>query len=679
MRTPLIVTVIVLIATLASAQPQPQLNLMPMPSTVQPGSGQLLIDQSFSVAVTGFHDASVDSGVRRFQAQLSKQTGIPFRPKSGATPTLQIHADHGREPVQKLGEDESYTLTVSDSGAKLTAPTPLGVLHGLETFLQLVQPSAAGFAVPAVTIKDQPRFPWRGLMIDVSRHFTPIDVLKRNLDAMAAVKMNVMHWHLSDDQGFRVESKKFPKLTGMGSDGMYYTQDEIREFIAYAHDRGIRVMPEFDIPGHSRSWFLGYPELSSGPGPYTLEGGGIDPVMDPTQESTYKFLERFIAEMAKLFPDAYFHIGGDEVNGKQWDANPKIQAFIHAHNMKNNQDLQAYFNQRLQKIVAKNHKIMIGWDEILHPDLPKTITVQSWRGQKSLAEAAKQGYSGLLSFGYYLDLMWPASRHYAVDPLSGEAANLNAEEQKRILGGEACQWAEWVTPENIDSHIWPRNAVIAERLWSPQQITEVDSMYTRLNALSRHLEWLGLAHRSARAEMLQRLAGSEDISALRVLADVVEPVKDYNRWDDAKGPIDFHAPLNQMIDAVYPESDTARQFTSLVQRFIQSGYNDHDGEAQIRVWLTMWRDNHARLQPLIVQSFLLQEVAPISMYLSGLGDAGLHALDGIDKGEPTTEKWRTAQHVISTAAHGPSAGLLLMVAAPIQQLVDASANPKPSK
>ncbi len=151
-------------------------------------------------------------------------------------------------------------------------------------------------------------------------------------------------------------------------------------------------MPEFDIPGHSRSWFLGYPELSSGAGPYTLEGGGIDPIMDPTRESTYKFLEKFIAEMAKLFPDAYFHIGGDEVDGKQWDANPQIQAFIHAHGMKNNQDLQAYFNQRLQKIVAKNHKIMVGWDEILHPDLPKTIVVQSWRGQ---AVAGRRGETGL--------------------------------------------------------------------------------------------------------------------------------------------------------------------------------------------------------------------------------------------------------------------------------------------
>jgi hexosaminidase len=661
----------VLLATFAAAQSQPQFNLMPMPATVQAGMGQLPINQSFTVAVTGSHDASLDSEVRRFEDQLSRQTGIPFRPKAGATPALQIHADHGRQAVQKLGEDESYELTVTDSGAKLAAPTTLGILRGLQTFLQLVQITPTGFAAPAVTIRDQPRFAWRGLLIDVSRHFIPIDVLKRNLDGMAAVKMNVLHWHLSDDQGFRVESKAFPKLTGMGSDGMFYTQAEIRDFIVYAHDRGIRVMPEFDIPDHSRSWVIGYPELASGPGPYTLEDG--DPILDPTRDSTYKFLEKFIAEMAKLFPDAYFHIGGDEVDGKQWDANPKIQEFIHAHNLKNNQDLQAYFNQRLQKIVAKNHKTMVGWDEILHPDLPKTIVVHSWRGQQSLAAAAKQGYSGLLSFGYYLDLMWPAARHYAIDPLSDAAATLSPEEKSRILGGESCQWAEWVTAENIDSHIWPRNAVIAERLWSPQDVKDVASMYTRMNAVSLDLEWLGLTHRSARMHMLHRMAGPADITALRVLADVVEPVKDYNRWSDDKGPMDFHAPLNRMIDAVYPESDTARQFGEIVQIFAQSGYKDQAAETQIRAQLVVWRDNHARLQALLVQSNLLQEVAPISMYLSGLGEAGLRALDSLDKGEPTTEKWRAAQRIVSTAAQGPDADLLLMVAAPVQQLVEASA------
>ncbi len=649
-----------------------------MPASVQPGAGLLPITQSFSVAVTGAHDASLDEEVQRFQAQLARQTGIPFRPKPGAVATLQIHADHARQAVQKLGEDEAYELTVTESGANLTAPTTLGVERGLQTFLQLVEITPAGFAVPAVTIKDSPRFPWRGTLIDVSRHFIPIDVLKRNLDAMAAVKLNVLHWHLSDDQGFRVESKVFPKLTGAGSDGMFYTQEEIRDLIAYAHDRGIRVIPEFDIPGHSRSWFIGYPELSSGSGPYTLDGGGpgyIDPVMDPTQESTYKFLEKFIAEMARLFPDAYFHIGGDEVNGKQWDANPKIQAFIHAHGMKNNQDLQAYFNQRLQKILAKNHKTMVGWDEILHPDLPKTIIVQSWRGQASLAEAAKQGYSGLLSFGYYLDLMWPAARHYAVDPMADAAANLTPEEKSRILGGESCQWAEWVTPENIDSHIWPRNAAIAERLWSPQNVTDVASMYARMNAVSLDLEFLGLTHRSARLRMLHRMAGTADITTLRNLADVVEPVKDYDRWDDAKGPIDFHAPLTRMIDAVYPESDAARHLNDLVQTFIQSGYKDQAAEAQIRSQLTTWRDNDARLHPLLTQTFLLQEDVPLSQNLTAVGAAGLQALDYLDKGQIAPDSWKTQQLAVIAQAKTRQADLLLVVVAPVQQLVEASAAP----
>lgn len=583
---------------------------------------------------------------------------------------MTVHAEHGRDVVQKLGEDESYELTVTDSGATLNAATPLGALHGMQTFLQLATITSGGFVVPAITIKDQPRFPWRGMLIDVSRHFIPIDVLKRNLDGMAAVKMNVLHWHLSDDQGFRVESKKFPKLAGMGSDGMFYTQEEIRDLIAYAHDRGIRVLPEFDIPGHSRSWMLGYPDLASGPGPYTLESG--DPIMDPTRESTYKFLETFIAEMAKLFPDEYFHIGGDEVDGKQWDTNPKIQEFIKAHGMKNNQDLQTYFNQRLEKIVAKNHKTMVGWDEILHPDLPKNIVVQSWRGQQSLAEAAQQGYRGLLSYGYYLDLMWPTSRHYAVDPMSGAAANLTPEQKKLILGGESCQWAEWVTPENIDSHIWPRNAAIAERLWSPQDVTDVNSMYMRMHAVSLELEGLGLTHNLARQRMLQRMAGTADTSALQVLADVVEPVKDYRRGEETKRPIDFHAPLNRLIDAAYPESDTAREFSALVEKFLQSGYKDEVAEARIRTLLTQWRSNDAKLHPLLEKSFLLQEDAPISQNLAMLGAAGLQALDYLAKGQPEPDLWKTQQMAVIEQAKKPVAGLLLQVTAPVEQLVQAS-------
>jgi hexosaminidase len=675
MRTLLIANAALILVSLALAQPPHRLDLMPMPSLIQLGVGQLPVDQSFSVAITSMRDARLERGVVRFVAELSRQTGmfLQQKPVGSANPTLLIHAVHGSEEAQKLGEDESYELVINQLGAKLTAPNPLGILHGLQTFLQLVEVTANGFAVPVVTIKDQPRFPWRGLLIDVGRHFIPLEVLKRNLDGMAAVKMNVLHWHLYDNEGFRVESKRFPKLQEAGSDGLYYTQGEIREFVAYARDRGIRVVPEFEMPGHSRSLFAGYPELASGPGLYTIEPGGADAVMDPTREETYKFIDKFITEMAKLFPDDYFHIGGDEVNGHQWDANPKIQAFIHAHGMKSNQDLQAYFNQRLQRILSKHHKIMMGWDEVLHPDLPKTVVVQSWRGQQSLATAAQQGYSGLLSFGYYLDLMWPASRHYAVDPMSGAAASLNPEEKSRILGGEACMWSEWVTPENIDSRIWPRNAAIAERLWSPPEVQDPGSMYERLGELSWRLEWLGLTHRSALIPALHRMVGANEIAALHTLAEIVEPVKDYTRMSNLKSVWDFRAPLNRLVDVARPESDQARRFRDSVQAYIGSGFADRAAEAEIRTNLATWCDNDARLRLLLEQSFLLNELIPLSEDLSALGVAGLSALDYLDRSEASPEPWRAQQLALLDRGGTPKADLLLMVVAPVQQLIEASA------
>ncbi len=530
--------------------------------------------------------------------------------------------------------------------------------------------------MPAVSIDDSPRFPWRGLMIDVGRHFIPLDVLKRNLDGMAAVKLNVFHWHLSENQGFRIESKKFPKLQEMGSDGLYYTQAEVRDLIAYARERGIRVVPEFDMPGHSTAWFVGYPELASGAGPYQIERkwGVFDPAMDPTKEETYKFLDKFIGEMAGLFPDQFFHIGGDEVNGKEWDANPKIQAFKQAHGLKDNDDLQAYFNQRVQKIVARHGKTMLGWDEILRPDLPKDIVIQSWRGPDSLAAAAKQGYRGLLSSGFYVDLMWSAERHYATEPLSGAAANLTPEEQKRILGGEACMWSEYVSPENIDSRIWPRTAAIAERLWSPQDVRDVNSMYQRMAVTSRWLDGLGLTHNSSYAPMLRRIAGTDDIAALKTLADVLEPVKDYTREETAPAPATSASPLNRVVDAVRPESATARQFAEAVNELV-GGAARPGTEARIRAMLRRWRDNQVELQPQFEKSLLLKEVAPVSQTLSALGGAGLTALDYLDRGELAPADWATAQLALVEQARKAQAQLLIMVAPSVEKLIQASAGP----
>jgi hexosaminidase len=645
------------------------------------GSGPLLIGPTFSVSIAGRHEARLDRAVEIFLAQFGRQIGMPpidMQVADSANATLVIQAAGGTKGVQELGEEESYRLDISNSGAKLNAPTTLGVMRGLQTFLQLVQTTGAGFAVPAVSIEDSPRFAWRGLMIDVGRHFIPLDVLRRNLDGMAAVKLNVFHWHLSENQGFRIESKKFPKLQGTGSDGLYYTQDEVRGVIAYARERGIRVVPEFDMPGHATAWFVGYPALASGSGPYQIERqwGVFDPAMDPTREETYKFLDAFIGEMAGLFPDQFFHIGGDEVNGKEWDANPKIQAFMRAHDLKDNNDLQAYFNQRVQKIVAKHGKTMLGWDEILRPGLPKSIVIQSWRGPDSLAQAAKQGYRGLLSSGYYVDLMWSAERHYSTEPLSGAASSLTPEEQKRILGGEACMWAEYVSPENIDSRIWPRTAAIAERLWSPQDVRDVNSMYQRLSVVSDWLDGFGLTHTSSYAPMLRRIAGTNDIAALKVLADVLEPVKDYTREETAPAPATSASPLNRAVDAVRPESATARQFADAVNELV-GGTPKPGSEARIRKLLSRWRDNQVELQPQNEKSLLLKEVTPISQNLSALGAAGLAALDYLDRGEPAPAPWVAAQLALLEQARKPQAQLLIMVTPSVGRLIQASAGQPP--
>jgi hexosaminidase len=653
---------------------------MPVPANVQAGNGSLRVDSTFSVVLGGHTEPRLDRAVERFLRQLALQTALPLFTKSANTPkaTLVIHTERASKEIQEVGEDESYVLEVSATGAKLTAPTPLGTMHGLQTFLQLVDVSPDGFAAPAVTIQDKPRFPWRGLMIDSARHFTPLDILKRNLDGMEAVKMNVFHWHLSENQGFRVESKKFPKLHELGSYGLYYTQDEIHDLIAYARDRGIRVVPEFDMPGHSTAWFVGHPELASGKGPYEIERrwGIFDPAMDPTNDKVYKLLDDLIGEMAKIFPDHFFHVGGDEVNGKEWDANPKIQAFMKEHRIKSNVELQAYFSGRVQKLVVKHGKAVVGWDEVLVPGVPKDIVIQSWRGQASLALAAKQGYRGILSNGYYLDLGWPAARHYSVDPMSGDAANLSPEEKQRILGGESCMWSEYVNPENIDSRIWPRNAAIAERLWSPQEVRDPALMYARLDFIGARLEWLGLAHKTYYRRMLQRIAGPSspaELTALRTLADVVEPVKDYTRQKTAPAEPTSLTPMNRVVDAVPLESDLGRHFGELADQFVAASCRDTATEARLRAQLTLWRDNDANLQPLSRRSFLVREVTATSQDLSALAAAGLAALDEIAKGQPASDAWKTQQLAVVEQVKKPKAQLLLVPAPAVQKLIEAAA------
>ena len=537
-----------------------EVNLMPWPSKLEQRPGFLSLDSPLRYKVIG-NDKRLPHAVSHFKEQLSLRTGVAFHGADvTSSPVLEIRCQSIGPSIQKLGEDESYQLSVVPERVELTAANPLGILRGVETLLQLVQSGAHGWIIPAVEIDDHPRFLWRGLMIDVSRHFIPLEILKRNIDGMAAVKLNVLHLHLSDDEGFRVESRRAPRLQKLASDGQFYAQQQIRDLVAYAHERGIRIVPEFDVPAHAVSWLVAFPKLSSaGPPPHVVRGmaDGERPTLDPTLPATYATLDTVFGEMAALFPDQYFHIGGDEVDGKYWDRNERIQLWMRKQEIKDNHALQAYFNRRVQAILARHGKRMEGWDEILAPELPKNSLVQSWRGPETLANAARMGYQTLLSAGWYLDLMFPASLHYAIEPLSGQSANLSADEQTRIIGGEAAQWTEYVTPEVLDNRLWPRLGAIAERLWSPKSITDVDSMYRRLEVLNRNLEWLDLRQRTNSRRMLYRIAGNVPRDLVDTLASQVEPVKDYDRGNTQS--YDVLKPLNRLVDAVPPESDAARE------------------------------------------------------------------------------------------------------------------------
>ena len=662
----------------AAAFGQGSLPLMPWPVSVKTSAGAVGIDAGFSISVSGAGagDSRVKSAVQRTFARLARQTGLPILPRTASpeSATLRVvveQRDH--RPPQQVGDNERYSLDVSEARIRLSADGPLGVLRGLETFLQLVrqtpasgESAAPGFSVPFVEIRDEPRFPWRGLSLDVSRHFIPVDGVKRTIDGLAAVKLNVLHWHLSDDQGFRVESKRYPRLHQYGSDDLYYTQAEIRDVVAYARERGVRVVPEFDVPGHASSWLPGYPSLGSRQGPFNLvrERGDANGVIDPSKESTYRFLDSFIGEMAKLFPDEYFHVGGDEVNPREWNNGSGIRAFMKRQHLADARALHAYFNKRLQKILARYGKRMIGWDEILQPDLPKSVVIQSWRGQKSLAQAAREGYRGILSAGYYLDLMQPASQHYAVDPLKGDTADLSPEEQQRILGGEAAMWEELATAEDIDAKLWPRLAAIAERFWSPDSVTDPASMYERLKVTNLWLEWLGLTQRSNLRLMRQRLAGTMPVAPLDAFATVLEPVKGYERH---RGGWGASTAFNRLVDAIPPESDAAREFRDAVDRYLSAP--SPAGAEALRTQLAAWARDAAEVRPMLEGNSLLTEDLPVADALATLCKTGDEALSYAASPAPNDWKPNTLAAVKDATKH--YASLLIAIAPAIQKLVEA--------
>jgi hexosaminidase len=655
-----------------------ELNLIPLPTKVEVKQGKYRLTQEFEIAVTGNQHQRVYGAATRTLRRLDGRTGLFFAQDfisgtdNNPDASFVIYCENPGKVV--FQEDESYTLSINTQQIVLNAPNDIGAIRGMETFLQLLSVDEEGYYFPVIEITDKPRFPWRGLLLDVGRHFMPMEVIKRNIDGLAAAKMNVLHLHITEDQGFRIESKKFPKLHLMGSDGLYFTQDQMKDIIKYADDRGIRVVPELDMPGHATSWFVGYPELASAPGPYNIERfwGVMDPTINPTREENYKFIEELLAEMCQLFPDEYFHIGGDENNGKQWNANAEIRTFMQENDIKNKNELQTFFNKNILKILQMNGKRMMGWDEILQPDLPKEVMIQSWRGKEGLIRAAKEGYPVLLSNGYYIDLMQPTDFHYLNDPLP-KNIDLTEKEMAFVFGGEATMWAEFVTPENVDSRIWPRTLAIAERLWSRGDITDVEDMYRRMEYQSMRLEELGLMHIKNYKMMLRRLANGIDISALKNLVDVIEPLKIYKRLSDfpeQHNGMKFtsYAPYTRVMDAANADAKVAREFRKLVDEFIMNSAKDKI--EKMEYWLSLWKENHQNLLKTIKISPILREIESLSQDLSKVGQIGLEALNYIAKSEKPAKEWFAESKRAIEAASVPRGQTELQVLSAIEKLID---------
>jgi hexosaminidase len=672
-----IATLTIMIGQTGNALQSPRLSVMPLPKSVETGQGEYKPDGHFRAGFSGAHDARLADALDRFIVRLNTKCGgvrrAQYDAKEGDSHTLTLAVAGPGGAVQGPDEDESYKLNVTSSGVTLNAATDVGAMHGLETFLQLVTMRDGSCRLPAVAIEDAPRFAWRGFELDVVRHFEPISMIEHTLDGMAVAKLNVFHWHLSDDQGFRAESKKFPRLTENASLGQFYTQDELRLIVSYARARGIRVMPEFDVPGHTASWVYAYPELGDGRTvkripqefqEYETNQGELD----PTKESTYKFLDVFIGEMGEIFPDAYFHIGGDEVDGSGWKTSTSIQAFMQKKGFKSKDDLQAYFNQRLLPILQKHGKKMVGWDEVLNPALPRDIMVQSWRGEESLSAGAVQGYTGILSAPYYLDGQKTSEEMFLADPIPADT-KLTPEQQKRIIGGEVCMWAEQIFPGTADSRIWPRTVAVAERFWSPQNDRDVADMYRRLRSVSLELEDLGLTHISSPARLRRSIVDSVHTGAIDVLASVTEPVSFSDR-EDAQHT-DALTPLNGLADAVVADPPARQEIAADVDAVV----NEHSkaAEAALRERFLAWQHAAPELLALAQKSGRFSNAGTRVEQLAALAAVGLESLAYLDVHTAPPSGWLDKQKAVLKNAEQPAAYVRFVFLPELGKLAESTA------
>lgn len=498
--------------------------VIPKPASLSPSTGRFLVDE---------HTAIVASENLQNEASFLKElldtTSGHVLPIVDEGEMVQ-HAIHLK--IEETLENEAYTLLVGYDKIIITGKTPKGVFYGIQTLRQMLSPSTetsalAELTVPAVFIEDSPRYKYRGMHLDVARHMFPVEFIKKYIDLIAMHKLNTFHWHLTDDQGWRIEIKQYPKLTEIGSVrketvvkknydpyiadsqkyGGFYTQEEIKDIVAYAQTKHVTVIPEIELPGHATAALAAYPELGNGTGPYEVATtwGVFSQIFAPKEE-TFEFLENVLTEVMFLFPSEYIHIGGDEAPKTEWKQSAQAQAVIKREGLKDEHELQSYFVQRIEKFLNENGRQIIGWDEILEGGLAPNATVMSWRGTKGGIAAAQQQQdvvmtpSSHLYFDHYqadsqgepfaIGNFTPVEEVYSFEPTPEE---LTEEEGKYIFGVQANLWTEYIkSSEYVEYMLLPRMSALSEVAWTSPEKKDWEDFEKRLNSLVQRFDAMGL-------------------------------------------------------------------------------------------------------------------------------------------------------------------------------------------
>lgn len=585
---------------------------------------------SRTVAAQGLTDHRLKRALQRF--------GLDRYP-------VQVRVDESFERPPQVQDDYAYEIQVSEQGIEIQANSTWG---GISACSVVVALSWRDGSLPCCHLIDRPVYPWRGLMIDTSRHFISIPTLRQTLDLMACYRLNVLHLNLSNDQACRFQSTHFPRLAAPDS----YTAEELQDLISFAADRAIRIVPELDVPGHTTSWISAYPAWGADQLKEPSTGFGVhEACLDPTKPEVFEAVKLVFDELAEIFPDSHIHIGGDEVNSTWWDRNARIQAWMGERGLETAHDLQTWFIKELGDHLLTRDKQVVAWDEVLASDLPTAYTIQAWRGMRARDIALKAGHGTIVSSPYYLDLFLPVDYHYryfpsmSIDEVGsadaraltdprlahvsdglrwqsefGSFAPVADREGGNVLGGEACMWSEIVDDVTLHTRVWSRMPAIAERFWSGDEGLDEAQIYDRLvRSVTFWRQKLGIGHLF---EMPGELAPTE----LQPLIDQLEPIKWYTRLigiermrartsgqveSSFARPYDIHTELNRVVDHLLPESFEARRIAAALK-----------ADESISEWCDRWKAQAQAFETCVKSEPRLVELRELSQRLSSL--AAIH-------------------------------------------------------